>query len=166
VLPIDVATNKPLKPIQLRRQNYGVRTALCNLAVTPNGRTAYVQIGRYVAPIDLVTGRALKPIQLWAVSADFEPQLSIDPAGTMAYALGAHWAFPIDLATNKALPAVGFSQDFNGFWLSFSPNGRTVLASVAGAHNIGKLLLIHAATGKVRKVIRIAGVTVSIATAP
>jgi DNA-binding beta-propeller fold protein YncE len=166
VLPIDVATDKALRPIQLRSQNYGVLTGLCTVAVAPNGRAAYVQIGRYVVPIDLVTRRALRPIKLPPLSADFTPQLSIDPAGSMAYALGAHWAFPIDLATHKALPAVSFSVDFDGFCLAFSPNGGTVLAGVGGAHNAGKLLLIRTATGKTFKTIRLPGVPVSIAAAP
>jgi DNA-binding beta-propeller fold protein YncE len=166
VLPIDVATNKALTPIQLRRQNYDVRTGLCSLAVAPNGRAAYVQIGRYVVPIDLVTHRALRPIKLPPLSTEFTPQLSIDPDGSMAYALGAHWAFPIDLATRKALPAVSFSVDFGGFCLAFSPNGGTVLAGVGGAHNAGKLLLIRVATGKVFRAIRMPGVPVSIAAAP
>jgi DNA-binding beta-propeller fold protein YncE len=163
VVPIDVATNKPLRAIKLRSQNYTVRTGLCTVAVAPNGRTAYVQVGRYVAPLDLVTGRALRPIKLPAVSADFEPQLSIDPDGAMAYAIGPDSVFPVDLATHKTLPAVNFAANFYGFCLSFSPKGGTVLVGVANAHNAGKLLLIHAATGKTGKVIKVPGTCSSIA---
>jgi hypothetical protein len=166
VLPIDVATNKSLKPIWLQKRNYGVRTGLCGLALAPNGQMAYVQIGRYVAPINLVTGKALKPIQLWGVSADFTPQLTVDPDGRMAYALGAHWVFPINLATDKALPAVSLSADFDGYSLAFNPDGTTALVGVGGAHNTGRLLLIHAATGKLFKSIGIAGVPASIAVWP
>ncbi len=97
-----------LRRTALRSQNCDVNTGLCTVAVAPNGRTAYVQVGRYVAPIDLVTGKALRPMKLPAESADFEPQLSIGPDGRMAYALGDQ-VFPVDLATHKALPAVSFA---------------------------------------------------------
>jgi hypothetical protein len=163
VVPFDVATNKPLRPIKLRSQNYGVKSGLCTMAVAPNGRTAYVQIGRYVAPVDLVTGRALQPIKLPEVSADFEPQLEVDPDGRMAYELGGQWVFPIDLVTHKTLPTVSFAAAFYGFCISFSPKGGTVLVGVADAHNTGKLLLIQAATGKAGKAIRVPGTCSSIA---
>jgi DNA-binding beta-propeller fold protein YncE len=165
LLPIDVATNKALRPISLRSQNYDVRVGTCQVAVAPNGRTAYVQIGRYVVPIDLAAGRALQPIELPAESADFAPLLGVDPDSRIAYALGDQ-VFPVDLATHKALPAINFAVDFSGSCLSFSPNGKTALVGCRGNHNIGKLLLIHAATGKAGKTLRLRGLPVSIATAP
>jgi DNA-binding beta-propeller fold protein YncE len=163
-VPIDIATNSPLRAIKLPSEHYGLSTDQC-LAVAPNGRTAYAQIGPHVAPIDLVKGIALRPITIPDASTGFS-QLGIDPDGTMAYVRGDGAVTPIDLATHKALPTIFFSGNLGGFSLSFSPNGKTALVGI-GQLPSGKLLLIHAATGKVYKSIHVTdGVPASIAVTP
>jgi hypothetical protein len=163
LVPIDIATNSPRRAIKVLSSPYGTSTDQC-LVVAPNGRTAYAQIGRYIAPIDLVTGRALRPIRIpetFGIS-----QIGIDPEGTMAYVRGDGGVTPIDLAARKALPTIFFSGNLGGFSLSFSPNGKTALVGI-GQLRTGKLLLIHAGTGKVYKSIHVTdGVPASIAVTP
>jgi hypothetical protein len=165
VVPIDVAADRSLTPITLPRQDYGPNTDMCSMAVAPNGRTAYVLIGRYVVPIDLLTGRALKPIELRGLFPFF-PQLGISPDGRMAYALGLRGVTPIDLATNKALPTIGFGRNFSPYCLAFSPNGRTALVAIGDPENAGKLVLIHAAAGTVFKSIQLPSFPASIVVTP
>jgi DNA-binding beta-propeller fold protein YncE len=164
LVPIDIATNSPLRAIKVSGEHYGTSTDQC-LALAPNSRTAYAQIGPNVVPIDLVTGRALRPITIPDASTGFS-QLGIDPDGTMAYVRGDGGVTPIDLAARKALPTIFFSGDLGGFSLSFSPNGKTALVGI-GQLRTGKLLLIHAGTGKVYKSIHVTdGVPASIAVTP
>ncbi len=163
VVPIDVSANRPLKTIKLPR--VGISDSFgapgCSMAVTPNGRAAYVLIDQYLIPIDLMSGRAQTPIELPADSGD-APVLAIDPDGRMAYALTDAGVTPIDLATGTARPTIRVGEPpevvGRGTYLAFSPNGRTVLAGVSG----NELLLIHAATGKLLKAIQMPGLPDSI----
>jgi DNA-binding beta-propeller fold protein YncE len=78
------------------------------LAISPNGKTAYVgdaQIG-LVTPIDLPSGRAQRPITLgnWGINA-----IAITPSGRTAYVVEGGIAdaiIPIDLATRTVGPAI------------------------------------------------------------
>jgi hypothetical protein len=165
VVPIDVAANKPLRAIKLRKEANGPD---CSMAIASNGRTGYVLVGRYVTPIDLVTGRALKPIKLssepTAPASGFE--IAIDPDGRMAYALQLSNVTPIDLATNTALPPISFGH--GAYCMAFSPNGKTVLVGIGGPGplNSGMLLPIQAATGKAGKAIRMPSIPASIVVTP
>jgi hypothetical protein len=149
LVPIDVATNRPLSPISVPSRG------LCSIAVAPNGRTAYVLAGQDVTPVDLLTGKAEKPIKLGLNGPIFS--IAVDPDGRMAYALGIDGVTPVDLATNTALPTIGLVKYGGaGLFLSFTPNGRTALVVVGGGKS-GTLLAVQAATGKVRKAIRLSG---------
>lgn len=182
IVPIDVATDKPLKPMRLPRQANG----LCSMAVAANGRTAYVLTGRYVTPVDLVTGTAEKPIRLtlpcWRAhpvvrklgkrrfvehvpaGCDSTSGLALDPDGRMAYVTGTAGLTPVDLATNTALPTIRLNAEF----VSFTPNGKTALAGVETPNDPSsyKLLSIQAATGKVGNAIRLPGAPAGIVVAP
>jgi DNA-binding beta-propeller fold protein YncE len=50
VTPIDLATRTPGKPIHVRGSTFAA------IAITPDGKTAYVACGNAVTPIDLATG--------------------------------------------------------------------------------------------------------------
>jgi hypothetical protein len=165
MVPIDVSTDRPLRAIKLPHQDYGPNTDICSMAVAPNGRTAYVLLGRYVVPIDLVTGRALEPIKLRGLFPFF-PQLGIDPDGKTAYALGLRGVTPIDLVTRKALPTISFAGNFTPYCLAFNPTGTTALVGIGGPGNSGKLVLIHAATGEIVKTIPMPSIPASIVVTP
>jgi hypothetical protein len=58
---------------------------------------------------------------------------------------------------------VSFTANYSGLCISFVPNGKTVLVGVANAYGYGKLLLIHAETGRVDKTVPVPGSCSSIA---
>jgi len=107
-VPINLATNKPGKPIKISGPAVGI-------AITPDGKTAYVTgySSGTVTPIDLATNTAAKPIKVSDKPGAMA--IAITPDGTTAYvasgafpggktASAANGAFstvtPIDLATN------------------------------------------------------------------
>jgi DNA-binding beta-propeller fold protein YncE len=190
IVPINVATDKPLRPIRLPAEANGN----CTMAVAPNGKTAYVLnlSGRYLTPVNLVTGTAEKPIKLtipcWRAytvvgkrgkhryvehipaGCDSATNLAIDPDGRMAYVIGIGGLTPVDLVTNTALPTISASASF----LSFTPNGKIALVGVS-AHlwrassfriHSDELLSIQAATGKVGRAIRLPSSPSGIVVAP
>lgn len=180
IVPIDVATDRPLKPIKLPKDN-----DVCTMAVAPNGQTAYVLTGRYVTPVNLARGTADKPIELpdqcyrahtlvrapgkhrfvvhIPALCDSITNLVIDPDGTMAYAIGTDGVTPVDLATGTALPAIKLAAQF----VSFTPNGKTALVGIGSAtKDSGELLSIQAATGKVGRAVRMPGFPAGILVSP
>ncbi len=164
IVPIDVATDRPLRTIKLPPQANG----LCEMAVAPNGRTAYVLTGQYVTPVNLVTGKAEKPVKLtvpcWKAhtvvigvgksrivehvpaGCDSTTGLAIDPDGKMAYVLSTGGVVPVDLVTNRALRIDKVAAVF----VTFTPNGKTALVGAGYT-----LQSIQAATGKVGKAIQL-----------
>jgi hypothetical protein len=194
MVPIDVSANRPLRAIKLPNVRHSSSARSCSMAVTPDGRTAYVLfesalpvgveyhhiphtkgrtvseryvIDRYVMPIDLVTGRALRPIKLpGGGSYGGNPEFAIDPDGRFGYALTESGVTPIDLATNTALPTIRLGKEADHTFLSFSPNGKTVLVGLEGPNYSGTVLPIQAATGKAGKPIRMPGAPAAIAVTP
>jgi YVTN family beta-propeller protein len=97
VTPVDTATNTALSPIAVGG-NAGA------LAITPNGKTAYVCTGLdAVTPIRTATNTALSPITVGGPS-----QIAITPSGATAYVTSdlPGTVTPIETATNTALPAI------------------------------------------------------------
>ncbi len=102
--PISTATNKPGKPIDF--PGYAGP-----IAITPNGRTAYVlsrafsvQGGR-VTPINTATNKALKAIKLPNVGV-----IAITPNGKTAYVTTSAGVVPISTATMGAARTTALRQ--------------------------------------------------------
>ena len=97
--PINTATNTPGQPIYL--PGVGGNGFI---AITPDGKTAYVTTGypRAVIPISTATNRAGKPIQIDHNNSSGS-QIAITPDGETAYVVsGPHAVIPISTATNTA----------------------------------------------------------------
>jgi YVTN family beta-propeller protein len=118
VTPISTATNTAGQEINVGKDPYGI-------AITPNGRTAYVtHVATFppgiVTPINLATGTAGTPIKFGQ-----GPQvIAITPNERTVYAvdMGPGTVTPIRTATNtvgKPIPVGSFP-----FAIAITPNGR------------------------------------------
>jgi YVTN family beta-propeller protein len=116
VTPISLATRRAGKPIKVGANPEGI-------AVTPNGRTAYVANygSNTVTPIDTATRQAGQPI-----SVGGRPfAIAVTPNGRTAYVAnyGSGTVTPIDTATNHAGQPI--KAGLHPRAIAITPNGRT-----------------------------------------
>jgi YVTN family beta-propeller protein len=142
VTPISTATNTALKPIKVAPYPDAI-------AITPNGKTAYVASHRSdtVTPIDTTTNTALKPIKL----AGSPGAIAITPNGKTAYvATGEYTVTPISTATNTTLKPITVGNGPEA--IAITPNGKT--AYVVNVFS-GTVTPIDTATNAALKAIKI-----------
>jgi DNA-binding beta-propeller fold protein YncE len=132
VTPIDLATNTAGKPIDVSGEPIA-------MAVTPDGKTAYVASGaansgreptmaQTVTPVDLTTSTPGKPISL----ADPPQAIAVAPDGKTAYVIDgfpSRTVTPIDLATDKPGKPVTLSEP--PYEIAMAPDGMTAYLIVA-----------------------------------
>jgi hypothetical protein len=168
VTPIDVATNNAGTSIKVRAQHQDSS----NIAITPDGRTAYLYGGPNVVPVSLRSGRVLRPI--FVANENWVEDLVISPNGKTAYALpGSGFLLPISTRTNKALSPVylpaGYTEGGPGE--AFDASGEILyqpayIAGPTGA-NEGVLIPIDTATQQVGKIIKVGrGITEQVVIVP
>ena len=129
VTPISTATNKPGKPINAGKSPGPI-------AITPDGRTAYVLSQRGVVPISTATNKPGKPIN---AGKDLTG-IAITPDGKTAYVVSTSSATvtPIRTATNTALKLIkvgnGQPAQPGPSPIAITPNGKTayVVNLIAG----------------------------------
>src|SRR6266851_4947757 len=114
-IPYNLTTQTAAKPIT-------VGTGPSYIAITPNGRTAYIankQSGT-VTPIDVPTDTASKPIRVGLAPS----YIAIMPTGRIAYVVntGSNTVTPIDTATNRASKAIEVGD--HPIQMAITPNGR------------------------------------------
>jgi DNA-binding beta-propeller fold protein YncE len=145
VVPIDLATNTPERPIRVGRSLYAI-------AITPDGKTAYVSDGQIpamtpqykekqaVTPVDLATHTPGRPIRF--STPPFA--IAITPDGKTAYVSNGNDAVtPIDLATNTPGKPIHIGHPFA---IAITPNGKT--AYVAGVDAVTPIDLATNTPGK------------------
>jgi DNA-binding beta-propeller fold protein YncE len=130
VTPIRTATNTALKPIKIGKPPAGYEFP-DQIAITPNGRTAYVSTTAGVVPIRTATNTALKLIKVGnGQPAQPGPSpIAITPNGKTAYVVNliAGTVTPISTAANapgrpvavKSSPGVMLDG------IGIAPDGRT-----------------------------------------
>lgn len=121
VTPIDLSTNIAGSPITIAGEE------AFSIAITPDGRTAYVTLHSIsnlldgVASIDLATNTVgvFIPLPITSPSG-----IAIAPDGTTAFVvcLGTSDVFPIDLATNTLGSPITVDQCFD---IAITPDGTT-----------------------------------------
>jgi YVTN family beta-propeller protein len=159
VIPVDLATNKALKPIVLRDLPGG---GASGIAITPDSRTGYVvSAGSSVIPVDLATDTALKPITL--PGRQICNTSAMDPDGKMLYlgAWGSHSVIPVSTVTNTALKPI--RTPGVPVFITFAPDGKTVYVGNGGTNTV---TLIRAATGRASGAINVGGRPAGIVFAP
>lgn len=116
VTPIRAATNTARPAI-----NVGGDPPLA-IAITPNGKTAYVSSDTMVTPVNTATGAVGKAISVGGGSTQV---IAITPNGKTVYALGvgSGTVTPISTRTNTAGPPIDV---YNASDLAITPDGRTV----------------------------------------
>jgi DNA-binding beta-propeller fold protein YncE len=127
VIPISTATNTPGKPIYLGRNPLNQPYFI---AVTPNGKTAYVTAvgSRTVTPISTATNTPGRPIYLGG-SVESPGQIVITADGKTAYVdTRSSQGFaltPISTATNTPGRPIQLGRAPNGQNIVFTPDGKT-----------------------------------------
>jgi YVTN family beta-propeller protein len=120
VTPVNTATNQAGRPIRVGRGPVGI-------AITPNGRTAYVtnSDSGTVTPIDTATNQAGPPIRVGPGPLS----IVITPNGKTAYVARDKGVIPISLPANR--PGRLIRAGLASRWpdeLTLTPNGRTLYA--------------------------------------
>jgi hypothetical protein len=142
VVPIDLTTNTARRPIALTPLpgggtvpseattcvgNCGFNDTIGGIAITPDGRTAYVSATvaqmNGVFPIDLRTGRAGPEIHDGEVAGP----IVIAPDGLTVYVGGLGTVTPIDLASNRARPAIQVTPGVPFSAMTIIPDGNTLV---------------------------------------
>ncbi|HLN04744.1 MAG TPA: PKD domain-containing protein [Acidimicrobiales bacterium] len=170
VVGINVATNAIVGMIKIPNSlgdNIGEFTA-GELAITPNGRTAYlaIEFSSEVLPIDLANHTFSTPIKVH----NSPVAIAITPNGASAYVLGylnASEATVVPIKTSngtagKAI-AVGPLESAGPGGIAVTPNGKTVW--VASSEN-GTISPISVATGKLGTPIAVGAFPIAIAVTP
>jgi len=138
VTAINTVTNKAVKTITV---GYGPNA----LAITPNGKTAYVVSGAQtcgtcshqpppantVTPVNVVTNTALKAIKV----GQYPDAIAITPNGKTAYVAnsGSGTVTPINTATNTPLKAIKVGPSAGP--IAITPNGKTAYVT-SGEHTV------------------------------
>ncbi len=158
VIPVSTATNKAGKPIRI---GFGRTATTVQIAVTPDGKTAYVLNPEAftVIPISTATNTAGKPIsdRPQPESTARHPSRSPRTARPLYVAnTGQHAVVPISTATNttgKPIPVGSGPQE-----IAFTPDGKTAYVVSYGTSGAGRgsVTPISTATNTAGKPIRTA----------
>jgi DNA-binding beta-propeller fold protein YncE len=125
VVPINVATNRPLTPIRL-----GPSGMADGLVIAPDGQTAYVLSSRAVTPINTATNQA-EPFFSLPASAGSAYYILIAPNGKTLYVFTPRGVIPIETATGKVLPIIGVPKMDNFADAAITPDGKTIYVGAA-----------------------------------
>ena len=173
VTPIDLATNTPGRPIKVSGEPVA-------MAITPDGKTAYVASGatnsgaeptlaQTVTAIDLTTNTPGKPMDLqWSADA-----IVITPDGKTAYLING---FPsrtltaVDLATNT--PGKSITLRGEPVAIAMAPDGKAYVCTVTStgtpsdSRTVSEFMSLDPATGTLGKPVKLSGQPGAIAIAP
>jgi len=129
VTPVNTVTRKAGKPIVLPQT--GQRHHADVIAVTPNGKTAYVvnhsNDGEWVTPINTATNRPGKPIPATDFEYEQGPVIAITPDSKNVYILSAGVTL-INAHTNKIVKQIKFSHWAYGVGLYMTADGKALYA--------------------------------------
>jgi YVTN family beta-propeller protein len=159
VTPIDTATNKPGQPISVGKEPGAI-------AITPNGKTAYVvnegtngYTDGTVTPITTATNKPGRPIRV-GVGPN---EIAITPNGETAYVTNiiSDTVTPISTATNKPGRQIPVGVRPQG--IVISRDSRTVYVASQGGYSVTP---ISTATNKPGKLIKVGNSPLALAITP
>jgi YVTN family beta-propeller protein len=132
-----------------------------DVAITPDGRTAYVVSSSSLTPVDVATNKAGTAIAI----PMFGRSIAITPDGRFAYVASnfaaVHKVSKVDLAAGVVVTEIPVGDDLGG--IAVSPDGR--IAYVVSS-NDGSVYPINVATNAVGPAIAVGGFPVAIAVTP
>ncbi len=168
VTPISIATGTAGRPIR-------VGGMPCQIAITPDGRTAYVVNGNRTGslmPIDTATGAVGTAIN----AGEFSDLVTISPDGTTAYVAAFTGRGPIltGIVTPVSLPSgtpgtpviLGGRTGATGIAITPDGSAAYVAALAITPHMPGIVVRINTRTGTAGQVIRVGNEPLGIAITP
>jgi len=161
VTAVRTASNTALARIALPapENKSHFRSFARQIAITPNGKTAYVlfspagaQPGQTsVVPISVATNTPLTPIKISAPG--FADNLAITPDGRTAFVLSTRAVTAIDTATNQAEATISLPPSVgNAYYMEVAPNGQILYVLTPGG-----VVPIRTASGAVLPTIKVPG---------
>jgi DNA-binding beta-propeller fold protein YncE len=162
VTPISTATNTPGRPIHV---GGGPRSGAGQIAITPDGKTAYVTTGSSVTPINMATGTPGTPIH---VGGGVTRGIAITPDGKTAYVTTGSSVTPISTATNTPGQPINWWGPRSGFGqIAITPDGKTAYVTTGSGVSPISTAINRTAISRPGKLIHVhGGVTRGIAIAP
>jgi hypothetical protein len=114
VIPIKTATNTPGTPILLAAED---------IAITPDGKTLYVEGSDTITPISTATNTPGTPIRV-STSARNKANMAITPDGKTLYVAGSDTIIPISTATNTPGTPIRIKGGLGQ--MAITPDGKTL----------------------------------------
>jgi hypothetical protein len=161
VTAVRTASNTALARITLPapENTTHFRSFARQIAITPNGKTAYVLFSpagaqpgdTTVVPISVATNTPLTPIKISAPG--FADNLAITPDGRTAFVLSTRAVTAIDTATNQAESTISLPESAgNAYYMELAPNGQRLYVLTPGG-----VVPIRTANGAVLPTIKVPG---------
>jgi DNA-binding beta-propeller fold protein YncE len=116
VIPINTATNTPGTPIRLSHGE-------SDIAITPDGKTLYVEGSDTIIPISTATNTPGTPIRI-STGAGPKANMTITPDGKTLYVEGSDTITPISTATNTPGKPIRIKGGFGQ--MTITPDGKTL----------------------------------------
>ena len=117
VVPINTATNTPGTPIRLSHSESDIAITEFDIAITPDGKTLYVEGSDTITPISTATNIPGIPIR---IKGGGFGQMTITPDGKTLYAAAPQGVVPISTATNtvgKPIPLPSY-RGLPSLWIT------------------------------------------------
>ncbi len=123
VVPINTASNTAGTPIPVGKDSAGV-------AITPDGRTAYVAsfVGGAITPVDTLTNVAGTPVPFAT------EKIAITPDGSTAFAVGTESVVPISIPSGLVGTPISAGEETRD--VVISPDGETAYAVNGKSHSL------------------------------
>ena len=164
VIPINSARNRAEYPVKVGDGPINIPGG--QIAITPNGKTAYVVNtgGGTIIPISTAHNRAGKPIYIGRCRTFGPDFIAITPDGKTAYVadLCTNTVTPVSTASNTAGQPIHVSA--GPVWIAITPDGRT--AYVANESQPGTITPINTATNTAGRPIHVTREPFDIAITP
>ena len=160
VTPVNTATGTHGKPIHVGLSGStpkgGFAPADGQIAITPDGKTAYLITGSSVTPVSTATGTPGKPIHISGLLSSVSAQIVITPDGKTVYVTTmSGTVVPISTATN--MPGKPIHVGATGFLgpvqIAITPDGKTAYVTTRS----GTVTPINTATNIPGKPIPVVG---------
>jgi len=133
-----------------------------DVAITPDGKTAWVVNYTTVTPVATATGHPARPIKAALGTGDHANAIVISPDGTTAYVAASFAVIPVDLATRRAgKPILLGNHEWFQSIMVMTPDGRRLYVTPGGS-----LYPVTTATRTAGKPIRATGVVGALAMSP
>jgi hypothetical protein len=125
VIPINTATNTPGTPIRLSHGASDIATTETDIAITPDGKTLYVEGSDTVTPISTASNAPGPPIRVSTAAG--QAGMTITPDGKTLYVEGSDAVTPISTASNTPGTPIRVKGGFGQ--MTITPDGKTLYAA-------------------------------------